>query len=47
VLIGPLETVVETLYPRRESLGVNYVTVQQAQIESSRRWWTGCAGAKP
>ena len=34
VLIGSLETVVETLYSRRESLGVNYVTVPQSQIES-------------
>jgi probable F420-dependent oxidoreductase len=34
VMIGSLETVVETLYSRRESLGVNYVTVQQSQIES-------------
>ena len=34
VLIGSLETVVEKLYSGRESLGVNYVTVQQSQIES-------------
>ena len=34
VLIGSLETVAEMLYSRRESLGVNYVTVQQNQIES-------------
>jgi probable F420-dependent oxidoreductase len=34
VLIGSLETVVELLYSRRESLGVNYVTVQQSQVES-------------
>jgi len=34
VLVGSLETVVELLYSRRESLGVNYVTVQQSQIES-------------
>jgi probable F420-dependent oxidoreductase len=34
VLIGSLETVGELLYSRRESLGVNYVTVQQSQIES-------------
>ena len=34
VMIGSLETVVEMLYSRRESLGVNYVTVQQSQIES-------------
>lgn len=34
VLIGSPECVVETLYSRRETLGVNYVTVQQSQIES-------------
>ena len=34
VLIGSLETIVDKLYSRRESLGVNYVTVQQSQIES-------------
>jgi probable F420-dependent oxidoreductase len=34
VMIGSLETVVELLYSRRESLGINYVTVQQSQIES-------------
>jgi probable F420-dependent oxidoreductase len=34
VLIGSLEAVAETLHSRRESLGVNYVTVQQNQIES-------------
>ncbi len=34
VLIGSPETVVEMLYSRREFLGVNYVTVQQSQIES-------------
>jgi hypothetical protein len=34
VLIGSLESVVELLYSRRESLGVNYVTVQQSQLES-------------
>jgi probable F420-dependent oxidoreductase len=34
VMIGSLETIVETLFSRRESLGVNYVTVQQSQIES-------------
>jgi probable F420-dependent oxidoreductase len=34
VLVGPLESVVETLCSRRETLGVNYVTVQQSQIES-------------
>src|SRR6201996_697044 len=32
VLIGSVESVVETLCSRREELGVNYVTVQQAQI---------------
>jgi alkanesulfonate monooxygenase SsuD/methylene tetrahydromethanopterin reductase-like flavin-dependent oxidoreductase (luciferase family) len=34
VMIGSLETIVEILLSRRESLGVNYVTVQQSQIES-------------
>jgi probable F420-dependent oxidoreductase len=34
VLVGSLENVVEKLYSRRETLGVNYVTVQQSQIES-------------
>ncbi len=34
VLIGSSESVVELLHSRRETLGVNYVTVQQAQIES-------------
>jgi hypothetical protein len=34
VLIGSLEVVAEMLYSRRDSLGVNYVTVQQNQIES-------------
>ena len=34
VLIGSLETIVDKLYSRRDSLGVNYVTVQQSQIES-------------
>ena len=34
VLVGSLESVVETLCSRRETLGVNYVTVQQSQIES-------------
>jgi probable F420-dependent oxidoreductase len=34
VMIGSPETVVEMLYSRRKSLGVNYVTVQQSQIES-------------
>jgi probable F420-dependent oxidoreductase len=34
VMIGSLESVVEMLYSRRDSLGVNYVTVQQSQIES-------------
>jgi probable F420-dependent oxidoreductase len=34
VMIGSLETIVEMLYSRRDSLGVNYVTVQQSQIES-------------
>jgi probable F420-dependent oxidoreductase len=34
VMIGSLESVVEMLHSRRESLGVNYVTVQQSQIEA-------------
>jgi probable F420-dependent oxidoreductase len=34
VMIGSLETVVEMLYSRRDSLGVNYVTVQRSQIEA-------------
>ncbi|MGA7054639.1 MAG: TIGR03621 family F420-dependent LLM class oxidoreductase [Mycobacterium sp.] len=33
-LIGPAESIVEKLYSYRETLGVNYVTVQQSQIES-------------
>ncbi|SPM39885.1 Flavin-dependent oxidoreductase, luciferase family (includes alkanesulfonate monooxygenase SsuD and methylene tetrahydromethanopterin reductase) [Mycobacterium numidiamassiliense] len=34
VLIGSSESVVEQLHSSRETLGVNYVTVQQTQIES-------------
>ncbi len=34
VLVGSLEGVVDKLHSRRETLGVNYVTVQQSQIES-------------
>ena len=34
VLVGPSESVVDKLHSRREALGVNYVTVQQSQIES-------------
>jgi len=34
VLIGSPESVVEMLCSRRETFGVNYVTVQQSQIES-------------
>jgi probable F420-dependent oxidoreductase len=34
VLVGSLESVVETLCSRRETLGINYVTVQQSQIGS-------------
>lgn len=34
VLIGSPEHVVETLHSRRETFDVNYVTVQQSQIES-------------
>ena len=36
VLVGPADAVVETLAARREELGINYVTVQQAQAESLR-----------
>jgi probable F420-dependent oxidoreductase len=32
VLVGPVESVAETLYSRRDALGINYVTVQQSQI---------------
>ncbi|SPM34066.1 Flavin-dependent oxidoreductase, luciferase family (includes alkanesulfonate monooxygenase SsuD and methylene tetrahydromethanopterin reductase) [Mycobacterium rhizamassiliense] len=34
VLVGSSESVVAALHSRRDSLGVNYVTVQQSQIES-------------
>ena len=34
VLVGSVESVVETLCSRREELGINYVTVQQSQIAS-------------
>jgi probable F420-dependent oxidoreductase len=34
VLIGPVEAVVEKLQARRTAVGVNYVTVQQDQVES-------------
>ena len=34
VLVGSSESVVEMLHSRRETFGVNYVTVQQSQIES-------------
>lgn len=34
VLIGTPESIAESLCSRRETLGVNYVTVQQSQIES-------------
>jgi alkanesulfonate monooxygenase SsuD/methylene tetrahydromethanopterin reductase-like flavin-dependent oxidoreductase (luciferase family) len=34
VLIGSTEDVVQRLHSSRETLGVNYVTVQQSQIES-------------
>jgi probable F420-dependent oxidoreductase len=34
VLVGSPESIVELLCSRRETLGVNYVTVQQSQIES-------------
>ena len=36
VLIGSAEAVVERLQARRERLGVNYVSVQQAQLEELR-----------
>jgi probable F420-dependent oxidoreductase len=32
VLIGPVGAIIETLQERRETLGINYVTVQQSQI---------------
>jgi probable F420-dependent oxidoreductase len=34
VMIGAPETIVDLLLSRRESLGVNYVTVQQTQVKS-------------
>lgn len=34
VLIGTPESIAESLRSRRDSLGVNYVTVQQSQLES-------------
>ena len=34
VLIGSADAIIERLEARREKLGVNYVSVQQAQIES-------------
>jgi probable F420-dependent oxidoreductase len=34
VLVGSVESIVETLCSRRDELGVNYVTVQQSQIAS-------------
>ena len=34
VLVGSVESVVETLCSRREEVGINYVTVQQSQIAS-------------
>lgn len=34
VLVGSVETIAETLHSRRELLGINYVTVQQARAES-------------
>ena len=34
VLVGSTESVVEGLCSRRETLGANYITVQQSQIES-------------
>jgi probable F420-dependent oxidoreductase len=34
VLVGSVESIAETLYSQRDTLGVNYVTVQQSQIEA-------------
>lgn len=34
VLIGPVEAVVEALEQRRETLGINYVTIQQPHIDA-------------
>jgi probable F420-dependent oxidoreductase len=34
VLIGSVETIAETLHSRRELLGINYVTVQQARADA-------------
>ena len=34
VLVGAADAVIETLLRRRESHGVNYVTVRQSQAES-------------
>ena len=34
VLVGSVETVVDVLQSRREELGINYVTVQQSQIDA-------------
>jgi hypothetical protein len=33
VLVGSVDTIVETLERRRDELGINYVTVQQPQLE--------------
>ncbi|CAM4311456.1 hypothetical protein MYSE111917_21285 [Mycobacterium senriense] len=37
MLIGSAEHVAEALHSRRETMGINYVTVQQAQIDSFAR----------
>ena len=34
VLVGSVETIAETLHSRRELLGINYVTVQQARADA-------------
>ena len=34
VLLGSPDAIVERLQSRREMLGVNYVTVQQSQVDS-------------
>ena len=34
VLIGTTEEIVERLHSRREALGMNYVTIQQAQVDA-------------
>ncbi|MBU9763626.1 TIGR03621 family F420-dependent LLM class oxidoreductase [Mycobacterium sp. TNTM28] len=34
VLAGPVPSIIETLQARRERFGINYVTIQQAQLEA-------------